>query len=414
MKLSKFSIGTGDRFGRQGKALLQAILNAKEEGVEVAIVWNKSHREHSIIGTTPKDVFLEAQNAVKELNWKGEYYVDADHIQLSNVHLFIEHSNFFTIDVADFIGEKALEKDINLFVESHENYIGKLNIPNIDKPLEIIEEKIYIIAEKYLLAIKEAKKIYREIEAKKGKGNFITEISIDETNDPQTPIEILFILSAIAKEKIPIQTIAPKFSGRFNKGIDYRGDVKQFTKEFEADLAIIKYAIKTFNLPDNLKLSIHSGSDKFSIYEPINKAVKKHDMGLHLKTAGTTWLEELLGLAMSGDEGLRIVKEIYIKAYERYDELCKPYATVIEIDKGKLPSPESVYNWTSETYINALRHDATCKNFDPNFRQLLHIAYKIAAEMKERYTNALKKYENIIARNVTFNIYERHLKKLFY
>jgi hypothetical protein len=115
---------------------------------------------------------------------------------------------------------------------------------------------------------------------------------MDETDYPQTPVELLIILAAIADEKIPIQTIAPKFTGRFNKGVDYVGDVVQFTREFNEDLAAIAFAITTYGLPENLKLSVHSGSDKFSIYKAIHDAVKKFDAGVHLKTAGTTWLEE--------------------------------------------------------------------------------------------------------------------------
>ena len=95
---------------------------------------------------------------------------------------------------------------------------------------------------------------------------------MDETDLPQTPVELLITLAAIADEKIPIQTIAPKFSGRFNKGVDYVGDVKQFAKEFEEDLAAIALAVKRYGLPANLKLSVHSGADKFSIYTAIHAA----------------------------------------------------------------------------------------------------------------------------------------------
>lgn len=107
--------------------------------------------------------------------------------------------------------------------------------------------------------MQEAGKIYRHIEAAKGAGNFITEVSMDETDLPQSPVELLFILAGIADEKIPAQTIAPKFTGRFNKGVDYVGDVGQFAKEFEQDLAVISFAVKQFGMSENLKLSVHSG-----------------------------------------------------------------------------------------------------------------------------------------------------------
>jgi len=104
---------------------------------------------------------------------------------------------------------------------------------------------------------------------------------------------------------------------------------------------------------------------------------------------------------------------VYAKAVSRIDELCAPYATVVDIDREQLPAPKIVERWDEEAFVAALRHDQSCETYNHNFRQLLHLAYKIAAEMGERYLNALAKYEDIIARNVTENIYERHIKPLF-
>jgi len=413
MILEKYSIGIGDRFGRQGKAQLAALIKAKQHGVSITPVWNKSHREHTIIGTSPSDTRKEADDAVRACGWSGPYFVDADHIKLGNVDQFIESSDFFTLDVAEFIGKTAEESDVRAFVDRHKKYVGSLAISGIDETFEITEQKIVAIARKFLLPVKEAGKIYRHIEGTKGADNFITEISMDETDQPQNPVEMFFILAAIADEGIPAQTIAPKFTGRFNKGVDYVGDIGHFAKEFEQDLAAIAFAVKEFGLPENLKLSVHSGSDKFSIYGPISKSLKKFDAGLHLKTAGTTWLEELIGLATAGGDGLAIAKEVYTKALSRFDELCAPYTTVIDIDKQRLPSPQVVNGWSSGEYVDALRHDTSCKKYNPNFRQLLHVAYKIAAEMGSRYINSLEKYEDIIAPNVTENIYERHIKPIF-
>jgi tagaturonate epimerase len=413
MILEKYSIGVGDRFGHQAAAQLQAIIKAREAGIDIVPVWNKSFREHGIIGTTPADVRKEADKAVKAKGWTGSYYVDADHINLSNVDGFIESSDFFTLDVADFTGKAADNSDIEAFVKKHERFAGTFAIEGIEQELTITKEQISEIAKKYLFAVKEAGRIYRHIEKPKGMGNFITEVSMDETDLPQTPVEMLFILAAVADENIPAQTIAPKFTGRFNKGVDYVGDVQQFEKEFNDDLAIIRFAIKEFGLPGNLKLSIHSGSDKFSIYGPINRAIKKFDTGLHLKTAGTTWLEELIGLAEAQEQGLEIAKEIYCEALKKYDELCAPYATVIDIDRNNLPDEKVVRDWNGHMFTRALRHEQSCKDYNPNFRQLLHVGYKIAANMGTRFSDALKIYENIIASNVTENIYERHIAKIF-
>ncbi|MFX0073805.1 MAG: tagaturonate epimerase family protein [Candidatus Hermodarchaeota archaeon] len=413
MRLQKYSIGTGDRFGSQGKAQLEAIKKAHEKGVEIAIVWNKSHREHLITNTSPADVLKEAQEAVEALSWNGEYYIDADHVNLSNIELFIDPSNYFTLDVAEYINKKASDNEIHAFIEKYKVLIGDINISNIKEPLKIDKTQLRAIAEKYLFAIKQAGQMYHLIEDKKGKNNFIIEVSMDETEKPQTPIEILFILAAIADESIPIQTIAPKFSGKFNKGVDYEGNINQFSKEFETILAVIQFAVQNFSLPDNLKISLHSGSDKFSLYKIINILNKKFDAGFHLKTSGTTWLEELIGLAIAGDDGLDLAKEIYFKAYNRLNELCAPYSAVIDINIDKLPQPELVNKWTSENFVKSLRHDLSCKEYNRDFRQLLHIAYKIAAEMGSRYISTIKKYDNIITKNVTNNIYDKHLSELF-
>ena len=413
MILEKYSFGIGDRFCHQGKAQLSALMKAKEQGLSITPVWNKSHREHTIIGTTPADTRQEALDAVKALQWDGPYYVDADHIGSGNVDQFIESSDFFTLDVADFITQPADKADVDAFVKKYSKYIGSLTIDGIEHTLDITEERIRVIAGKFLLAVRQAGGIYRHIAEAKGLGSFITEVSMDETDQPQTPVEMLFILAAIADEGIPAQTIAPKFTGRFNKGVDYVGDVTAFAKEFEEDLAVVAFAVGEFGLPENLKLSIHSGSDKFSIYAPIAEALKKFDAGLHIKTAGTTWLEELIGLAMAAPDGLSIAKEVYAKALHRFGELCGPYATVIDIDTTELPTAEQVDTWDGLSFSSALRHDQSCEQYNPNFRQLLHVAYKIAAEMGTRFSDALDRHEAIIAQNVAENIYERHVRPVF-
>ncbi len=413
MILGKYSIGIGDRFGHEGRAQLAAFIKAKEAGVEITPVWNKSNREHGIIGTKPPDVRREADAAVKACGWKGPYFVDADHIGLGNVDGFIEASDFFTLDVADFIGRPSPEQIVSSFVAQRKNLCGTLRIPGIDKAFEVTEAQLTTIASKYVNAVKEAGKTYRHIEAKKGKDNFVTEVSMDETDAPQTPVEMLIILAALADEGVPAQTIAPKFSGRFNKGVDYVGDIEKFTREFEQDLAVIQFAIEQFGLPKTLKLSVHSGSDKFSIYDPIQQALKKFNAGLHLKTAGTTWLEEIIGLALAGDEGLAIAKDVYVQALARIDELCGPYATVIDIKRDRLPTLEAVRNWDGDMFALALRHDPFCASYNPHLRQLLHVGYKVAAEMGPRYLNALKSCEATVAQQVTTNIFDRHIRPLF-
>jgi hypothetical protein len=406
-------MGVGDRFAHQGVAQLDAMIMARDKGVSIAPVWNKSYREHSIVGTKPESVRSEADAAVRARKWSDPYFVDADHIRLKTLDVFLESSDFFTLDVADDIGADPGDDAIARFTARHKRLVGRLDIAGIDRPLEITQPLVAGAARKFLAAVREAGRIWQRIKAVKRADAVVIEVSMDETDKPQTPAELLVILAAVADEAIPIQTIAPRFTGEFLKGVDYVGQVEQFCKEFNEDLAVIGFAVQQFDMMDNLKLSVHSGSDKFSLYRPMHRSLKKFDAGVHLKTAGTTWLEELIGLAAAGGDGLTIAKEIYAQALSRIDELCAPYASVVKIDRSALPSPEIVGSWDGLAFAAALRHDQTCKAYNPNLRQLLHVGYKLAAEMGTRFTAALEKHAAVVAANVTENIYKRHIRPLF-
>ena len=413
LKLNKYSVGTGDRFAHQAKAQLQACIKTLEHGVEVVPVWNKSNREHMIIGSEPCSVREAADAAVKALGWKLPYYCDADHITAATVDRFLKPCDFFTFDVADFIGQPAESAHVENFVKGHPELQGSIELAGADQAFEIAASHLRQTAQKFLAAVKQAGEVYRRVLNAKGAGNFIPEVSMDETDRAQSPVDLLIILAAIADEGIPVQTIAPKFSGRFNKGVDYVGDVGQFEREMALDIAAIAYAVKQYGLPGNLKLSVHSGSDKFSIYPAIHANMKRFNVGVHLKTAGTTWLEELIGLAEAGGTGLALAKDIYAEALAHREELCGPYATVIDIDPNKLPTAAEVRGWTSEQYTSALRHVETDPAYNPSFRQLLHVGFKIAAKMGPRYLDLLEANEAVIAKNVTENLYDRHIAPVF-
>ncbi|MBO7117732.1 MAG: hypothetical protein J6V81_03545 [Bacteroidales bacterium] len=378
MKIGKYSFGVGDRFSHEGVNQLKALIKAEELfGVRFVPVWNKSNREHVIVGTEPGEVRNEADAAVKALGYGGQYFVDADHINLSNVDRFIDASDFFTIDVADYIGKEGSLED------------------------------------RFLPAIREAGKIYRHIASVKGADNFVTEVSMDEVDNAQSPEELRYILCELAKEGVPLQTIAPKFTGRFNKGVDYRGDLAQFEKEFEQDLQVIKECVAEYGLPENLKLSIHSGSDKFSIYPIMGRLIRKYDAGIHIKTAGTTWLEEIIGLAVADEKGLALAKKIYAGALGRMEELTVPYATVIDIDPAELPSAKQVDSWDAHTFARTMRHNPSDPLFNPSFRQLIHVSYKIAAELGDEFYPALEKYADVIGKEIEDNLCVRHVSRLF-
>ncbi len=407
-----YSMGCGDRFGRQGEAQLSAFVDAAKLGIDVVPVWNKSHREHTTVHTTPESVRAEAAAAVRSLGWNKPYFVDADHISLKTVDGFIDASDFFTLDVAENIGEKASDEDLSEFLAKTAALFGPVRLPGLEVELAIDGDQAKRAAAKYLSAVQQAGRIHRHVAGRK-KGPFMVEVSMDETDEPQTPVELLLILAMIAQEGIPVDTIAPKFSGRFNKGVDYVGDVALFAREFEQDVAVLALAPTLFGLEKVPRLSVHSGSDKFAIYPIMNRIVRKHGAGLHVKTAGTTWLEEVVGLAEAGGSGLAVARKIYAAAHGRYGELAAPYASVIDIDPEKLPPVAVVDGWSNERFANALRHDPSCPDYDPAFRQLIHVAYKVAYELGGEYTRALDEHAAIIGRNVAHNLLNRHILPIF-
>ncbi len=411
MKLGKYSFGIGDRFGHQGEAQLKALIKGKTLGIDLTPVWNKSNREHQIIGTQPGAVRVEADQSVESLGFQDNYFVDADHINLETVDKFIDPSDFFTLDVAGYIGKSASTNDMAKARVILNKLGPEICIKGISQPILLDEEFVDRFLNNYLMAIHAASELYQYILKRKGLGNFIPEVSMDEVEKPQSPSELLLILILLAELHVPIQTIAPKFSGRFNKGVDYVGDIDQFKEEFESDLLVIKYAIDNFGLPKDLKLSIHSGSDKFSIYPIMGELIKKHDMGIHVKTAGTTWLEEIIGLSLADQDSIILVKRIYKEAFTRQIELCGPYADVIDIDERQLPV--DIDSWTGDQIAQALRHIPSNPAYNASMRQLFHVGYKLAAEQGSVYLDTLKKHKEIIAHEVEQNIFDRHLKRLF-
>ena len=413
-QLERFSMGVGDRFGREGAAQLSALAAARREGIAVTPVWNKSNREHTFIGTRPEDTRRAADAAVRETGWTHPYLLDADHVGLANVDKFLDVCDFFTLDVAESIGCPSAPEAVEALCKRVKNIFDDgAWLPGLNEKLDLSAERVAAAGRKYLAATAEAGRIFRHIAAHRGVDGFVVEVSTDEADSPQTPAELLVILTALADEGIPVRTIAPRFCGRFNKGVDYVGDPQAFAREFAQDVAVIALAGEKLALPADLKLSVHSGSDKFSIYGPIREILEKTGAGLHLKTAGTTWLEELVGLALAGGEALAFVKELWAQALSRREELAKPYATVIDIDPFRLPSAADVATWDGPRFAAALRHDPRCPHFNPHLRQLLHVSFRLAAEAGERYLGLLAEHRAVIESEVTTNLLDRHIRRIF-
>eukprot|EP00727_Mastigamoeba_balamuthi_P006941 m51a1_g2868 putative D-tagaturonate epimerase (381) ;mRNA; f:359496-362151 len=342
-QLPKFSVGVGDRFGREGVAQLRAMQMAAAAGLPLC----------PIIGTKPADTRRAADEAVKAAGWTGPYFVDADHISMANVDPFIDHSDFFTIDVAANIGKPADAAKMQAFVEENaEAAQSGLRIAGIERAIVMTREDLRKVAARFLRATEAAGETYRHVAQRRAGRPFAVEVSMDEVPEPQTPGELYYVVKLLAAQRVPLQTLAPKFTGRFNKGVDYVGDAAAFAREFEEDALVLAHCAREFGLPAGLKLSVHSGSDKFALYPLIGAALRKTGRGVHLKTAGTTWLEECVGLASSGDdEAVAIVRDVCVAAMGRIDELCAPYADVIDIRRERLPSVEELRGWSGERDI---------------------------------------------------------------
>ncbi len=163
LQLPKYSLGTGDRFAHQAKAQLAACVRALDAGLAISPVWNKSNREHTIIGSEPASTRRAADAAVKELGWKLPYFLDADHIGLATVDRFLAVSDFYTIDVADFIGKPAPTADIDTFVTVQKGLVGSLKLKGIAEDFVITEADLRETATKFLFAVKTAGEVYRKI-----------------------------------------------------------------------------------------------------------------------------------------------------------------------------------------------------------------------------------------------------------
>ena len=158
LQLPKYSLGMGDRFAHQARAQLRACMLAAEAGVEIAPVWNKSNREHLIIGSEPSNTREAADAAVKELGWTKPYFLDADHINLKTFERFVAPCDFFTLDVADNIGQKSDPEQVARFVERHPELIGEISIPGIDEAVHIDRAFVERTATQFLAAVQQAAK----------------------------------------------------------------------------------------------------------------------------------------------------------------------------------------------------------------------------------------------------------------
>ena len=357
------SAGCGDRLGLATPGHIHAI---RGTGL-VPFLAQQSIREMERSGRTPDDVMDDASWAVFQEGWREGFGSDADHLKTrEDIDICVAAGfTLYTIDPREHVDNDAHTDGVEILEAKYQalpwealstapdalrdSYLGKTFSLEDDMVITLSESQLWRAAGKYGRAIVHVVSMYRYLAEAMDNRPFELEVSVDETDTPTAPHEHFFVANELRRLGVRWSSLAPRYLGRFEKGVDYIGDLG----EFEADLrwhAAIARKLGCY------KLSIHSGSDKFSIY-PI---FAKHCGALvHLKTAGTSYLEALRAIA---DLDPALFREILGFAFQRYDEDKASYH--VSADPSKVSKPEDLGDAELATALDT---------FDG--RQLLHVTF---------------------------------------
>jgi hypothetical protein len=336
------SAGCGDRLGLATPGHVRAVRQCS--GI-VPIFAQQSVRENARTGRTPQQVLDDATWGLFQEGWRAPWGADADHLKTpADVDAFAAAGyTFYTVDPGDHVDNEAHTAARSILVDKldalpwdvvedtpqdlNKRYLGRAF--NVGGGFELVfSEGIFQrAAAKYGRAIAHTAQMYRHLVSRMGDKPFELEVSVDETETPTSPHEHFFVASELKRLGVQWVSLAPRYIGRFEKGVDYIGDLAQFEAEFVKHVAIARHL-------GPYKLSLHSGSDKFSIY-PI---IARHAGDLvHLKTAGTSYLEALRAIA-SIDPPL--FREVLAFAHERYGKDQATYH--VSADPAKVPAPDQL------------------------------------------------------------------------
>ena len=310
----------------------------------------QSIRELTLTGRKYEDVLDAASFAVFREDFQKTWGADGDHLKTAEDVAYALDLGFtmITLDCSDHIRGNVTAGNAPLLSEKHRaKYLGKQFDAGEGIVLQFSEQELKIIAAIYGDAINFASSLYNRF-LKNGSYNADFEISIDETSTPTTPLQHFFVAQELTDAGVKFATIAPRFCGEFQKGIDYIGDLVQFENEIKAHAAIARHF--------GYKLSIHSGSDKFSVFPYISRECRGK---FHVKTAGTNWLEAMRVIAEIAPP---LYRSVHRYALTAFDEARKYYH--VTTDLAKIPDIDSL----SDSRLPEL--------FDNNdARQLIHITY---------------------------------------
>jgi hypothetical protein len=335
------SVGSGDRLGFATPGHIRAV---RAVGGFAPVLAQQSMRENARTGRSPQQVVDDAMWGVLQEGWRDPWGADADHLKTTDdVDLCVAAGyTFFTVDPGDHVDNEAhsapmeeLKKKIHALpweaLEDspealHERYLGQ-QFEVAGLRLEFERATLARAAAKYGSSVAHTAAMYRHLEMAMGDRPFELEVSVDETETPTSPLEHFFVASELRRLGVRWVSLAPRYIGRFEKGVDYIGDLEAFDIELAKHAAIAR-ALGPY------KLSIHSGSDKFSVYPLFARHAGEL---VHLKTAGTSYLEALRAIAGVDPDFYR---EILALALERYDEDRATYH--VSADASKVPQPDEL------------------------------------------------------------------------
>jgi hypothetical protein len=337
----KRSVGCGDRLGLATPGHIRAV---RDVGDFAPIFAQQSMRENARTGRTPQQVMDDAMWGVFQEGWREPWGADADHLKTTDdVELCVAAGYpFFTVDPGDYVDNKAHTAPLEVLrgkmhalpwaeledspEQLHARYLGRrFRVESL--LLDFDEQALARAAAKYGRAIAHTASIYRHLAAAMGGRSFELEVSVDETETPTSPLEHFFVASELQRLGVQWVSLAPRYIGRFEKGADYIGDLDEFDSELAKHAAIAREL-------GPYKLSIHSGSDKFSVYPIFGR--RAGDL-VHLKTAGTSYLEALRAIA--GEDPL-FFREILALALERYETDRATYH--VSADLSRVPRPREL------------------------------------------------------------------------
>jgi len=376
------TIGTGDRLGLANPAHIRAV---REYDI-FPVLAQQSIRELNFTKRTYNDVLDAATFAVFQEGYEDGFGFDGDHLKkIEEINMALDcGATMITLDLSEVMDAKAATWSEEQLFASYKNIpedeTKRLEREYLEQPFTLKdgtamtfdEIELHRCCVMYLDAVNFAKEVYDLLVSRRGEGNFDFEMSIDETEAPTVPQHHLFIIKELIQRGVVVESLAPRFIGEFQKAIDYIGDLGEFEKQFNVHCQIAK----TYG---NYKISVHSGSDKFSAYPAIGKWTEGR---LHVKTAGTSWLEAVRVIAMREPE---LYREIHQMALDSYQEALKFY--YITADFTKIKPLEEVSDEELSKYIEM-----------PESRQLIHIIYGFVMQnstLREKLYNALYTHEEL-------------------